>query len=136
MRFRRIQKIDSSQDPVPLRVIVCGPVMSPSVITIVPVRFPLAVGVNFTSRLQEDFGPSDVPQLLFTEKSPLATMVAMTNPAEAGFVIVMICGGLVVPTACTRKVKVSDENVSASPVPTRDMVCGLAGSLWVIVTPP
>jgi len=59
-------------DPVPVRAIVCGLSFALSVIVKVPVRLPLAVGVKVTLTVQLALGPSDVPQLLVSEKSPLA----------------------------------------------------------------
>lgn len=58
-------------DPVPVRAIVCGLSLALSTIVSVPVRLPLAVGVKVTLTAQPAVGPSDVPQLLVSEKSPL-----------------------------------------------------------------
>ena len=58
--------------PVPESATACGLSGASSVIVRVPVRLPLAVGVKVTLTVQLALGPSDAPQLLLSEKSPLA----------------------------------------------------------------
>jgi hypothetical protein len=59
-------------EPVPVRAIVCGLSLALSTIVRVPVRLPVVVGVKVTLTVQPALGPSDVPQSLVSEKSPLA----------------------------------------------------------------
>jgi hypothetical protein len=58
--------------PVPESATFCGLSGASSVIVRVPVRLPAAVGVKVTLTVQLAPQPSDVPQLLVSEKSPLA----------------------------------------------------------------
>ena len=51
-------------DPVPVSATVCGLAPALSVSDRLPVRVPVAVGVNVMENVQLAFGPSDVPQLL------------------------------------------------------------------------
>ena len=58
--------------PVPVREAVCGLFAALSVMVSVPLRVPLAVGVNVILTVQVVLGARLVPQLLVCPKSPLA----------------------------------------------------------------
>jgi hypothetical protein len=69
----------------------------------VPVRVPVAVGVKVTEIVQLAPGPMLVPQVFVWAKSlefvPVILMPLMVIEAEGRvFLIVMVCGALVVPT--------------------------------------
>src|ERR1700730_9817612 len=58
--------------PVPVRLTV---LVTPPALTVrVPVRFPVAVGANFTLTVHEPFAAIDEPQVLVWLKSPVAAM--------------------------------------------------------------
>lgn len=66
-----------------------------------PVTVPVADGVNVTATWQLLPAGSIAGQLLVCANPPLAvTLLAPLNWLPPKFVIVMICGGLVVPTFC------------------------------------
>jgi hypothetical protein len=82
--------------PVPVRFTVWGLPLALSVMVIVPVWVPAAVGVNFT--LIEQFAPaaSEAPQVVVSEYCALATMLLIVSDAVPELVSVTDCAGLVV----------------------------------------
>ena len=61
--------------PIPVKLIACGLSAALSVIVTCPVRAPATVGVKATEMLQLPLGGTEVPQLLFSAKSPLFSPV-------------------------------------------------------------
>src|ERR1700722_17420364 len=88
--------------PIPLRVIVCDLLGSLSLMCKTPERFPTPEGVNVTEMVQLAAGVT-VEQLLFCEKSPLATTPEMTSALLPLFVNVMDRALDFVPTFCAVK---------------------------------
>ena len=88
----------------------------------VPVRVPVAVGVNVTLTVQlAGDGPSVVVQVVaLSAKSPLTAVVSEVGPVPV-FFIVTVLAGLVVPTVCLAKVSLVGvavtTTVAAFPVP-------------------
>jgi hypothetical protein len=80
----------------------------------------------------------DIGQVFVWAKSPVATMPVIVNGPVPGFVSVTACVALVDPTAWLVNVKLAGATLAAGtvPVPLRLIVCGLPGSLSVIVTVP
>ena len=71
--------------PVPVRFAVCGLLLALSVTVKVPLRVPVAVGVNVTLIAQLAPAASVPPQLLVWAKSPLTPMLEMVSAAEPEF---------------------------------------------------
>src|ERR1051326_8684049 len=67
--------------PVPDKATVWGLLLASSVIASVPVRVPVAVGVNVTLIVQLAPAKTEVPQVLIWEKSPLVEMLLMVSVA-------------------------------------------------------
>src|SRR6516225_4760129 len=84
---------------VPCRLIVCTVLKNPlSLMLMVPVRVPEAVGTKYTFIVQVAPLASDDGQLSASLKSPVVVMLLMVNGPNA--LIVTGCGELVVPTLC------------------------------------
>lgn len=82
--------------PVPVRFTVWGLPFALSVMVIVPVCVPVAVGVNLT--LIEQLAPaaSEAPQVVVSEYCVLATMLLIERDAFPELVSVTLCAALVV----------------------------------------
>src|SRR5208282_402445 len=117
---------------VPVRLITWEP--SASITVSVPLRVPLAVGVNVMLMGQAELAASEVPQVLdSTAKSPVAAMLVMESAAPPPLVSVAGWDALVVMICCG-VAKVSVGGVSAAegpvaPVPLRVTFCGLFPAL-------
>jgi hypothetical protein len=77
---------------------VCGLLIALPLTVIVPVRVPVAVGLNVIVILQVAFTPIWPLHLFVCEKSPLATMLEIFSDAVPVLVSVTVCDVLVVPT--------------------------------------
>jgi hypothetical protein len=91
--------------PVPLRLMLCGLPDALSVIVIVPVRVPLAVGVNVMLMLQLPPAGSELPHVFASAKSPVAAMLVIFSVAEPVLVSVTDWAALVVPTCWPENVR-------------------------------
>lgn len=60
-------KVTAGVAPVPVKVTVCGLLLALSVMTTVPERVPVAVGVNTTLMVQFAPAATEVPQVLVCE---------------------------------------------------------------------
>jgi hypothetical protein len=127
--------------PVPVRPTTCGLPAALSVIVIVPVCVPVAVGVKVT--LIEQFAPaaSDAPQVVVSAYWALGTMLVMLRDAVPELVSVTDCAALVVFNAWPAKVRLVGDNdtagaFGAAPVPVRLTVWGLPAALSVMVMVP
>jgi hypothetical protein len=85
--------------PVPVRLMVWVAGLALSVIVIEPVRVPVAVGRKVTLIEQEADAATLDPQVLVSEKLPLATMLAMLRGTLPVFLRVTLCALLTEPTA-------------------------------------
>jgi len=97
--------------PVPVNVTVCGLPVALSVNTIVPVRVPVAVGLNV---IENTHGSASTAMLghcasVAPAKSPLVTMLVNVKATPALFDTVTVCAPLVVPTAWLANVNVLGE---------------------------
>lgn len=124
--------------PVPDRLTVCGLPPPLSVIESVPLRLPLACGVNVTLIVQNFPAPNVVPQLFVSTKSPAFLPViptfVMLRLVLPLLVIVTGSGPSVVPTFWLPKFRVVLERLTTVPVPVSETVCGLPAALSVIET--
>ena len=121
----------------PVKLLVCGLLLAPSVTVRVPVRVPTTLGVKLTLMVHFAFPASEVPQVLVCEKSPVVAMPVIESDVLRLFVKVTLVGVLVVPTVRLANVSVDGDNVtSCTPVPLVVMVCGLSLALSLIVTVP
>ena len=132
-------KLTPGEDvPVPVRFTVWGLPLALSVMVIVPVCVPVAVGVNLT--LIEQFAPaaSVAPQVVVSAYCALATMLLIVSEAAPEFVNVTDCAALVVFKAWLPNVKLVGDRFTpgAVPVPVRFTVCGLPAALSVMVIVP
>src|SRR5215831_10088842 len=89
--------------PVPVKPTVCGLPLALSLIVRVPVRVPIAEGVNVMLIAQEAPAATDVPQLFVCAKSlafvPVMAMLVMFSVALPVLLNVTACAApLVVPT--------------------------------------
>ena len=82
----------------------------------IPVRLPLAVGVNVTDIWQVPPAATDAPQLLVSAKSPGVEIVVMLSVALPAFVKVTLCAALVVLAMWA--LKISDAGLSTGCGPT------------------
>lgn len=127
--------------PVPCSVITWGLVVALSVIVMVAVRAPPAVGVNVALMVQCAAGAIGEVHVLVDAKSPPfvppVTMLVIVSGWPPLFVSVTLCEALVEPTAAAAYVKVVPERSavgSSKPVPDSVMDCGLFGASSVIAT--
>lgn len=93
------ERLTAGDVPVPLRETVCGLPVALSVTEMLPVVFPVAVGVKLTLIVQELPAAREEPQLLVSVKSALAAISEMVSAAAPLLVSVTGCDGLVVPTS-------------------------------------
>src|ERR1700722_9258969 len=77
--------------PVPVRVTRCGLPPALSVIVIVPVWVPVAVGVNVTLIVQFAPAVTEVPQVLVSEYCALGAMLVMPSVPLPVFLSVTVC---------------------------------------------
>jgi hypothetical protein len=76
--------------------------------------------------VQLAFGSNEEGQLLLAAKSPVAVIVPNTRFCEGeGFLIVEVCGALVVPTAWLAKVSFVGDNEIDWPAPCSTDTYGL-----------
>jgi hypothetical protein len=129
-----VERLTPGCIPVPLNTTLCGLSGALSVMVSVPVRVPMAVGVNFTLIVQ--FAPAArlLPHVFVWEKLPLATMLVMVKALPPEFVRVMACALELEPTIWLVKVKAVVERPTPAPppVPLRTTVWGLPDALSVI----
>jgi hypothetical protein len=97
------ESVTTGARPVPLNVMACGEVAALSVICTLPVRLPIAVGLNATLSVQLTPAATVVPQVFaVTIKSPalvppVATEVMVNGPVPV-FFKVTVWLAQVVPT--------------------------------------
>ena len=84
--------------PVPVRVTVCGLPWAVSVMAMVPVLAPPALGLKAMLKVQLALTATLEPQLLVWEASPLTAILMMPRLALPVLVSVTLCALLVVPT--------------------------------------
>jgi hypothetical protein len=128
--------------PVPVSVTICGPPVALSVNKIVPVRVPVAVGLNV---IENTHGSASTAMLghcanVAPAKSPLVTMLVNVNGFPPVFDTVTICAALVVPTAWLPNVNeagvIPIVVLLLVPVPAKITDCGLPVALSVNVIAP
>jgi hypothetical protein len=128
--------------PVPESATVCGLPLALSAIVIDPASDPLDFGLKLT--LIRQFFPafSELPQVLVSEKLPLAAMLMPVSVALPLLVRVTALVPLVVPTRWFPKLKLVGERLTAGavdeevPVPVKVMTWGLPPALSVMVMEP
>jgi hypothetical protein len=125
--------------PVPLNDTVCGLPLALSVVEILPLRDPPAVGVKVTEIVHVPAATIEAPQVLVWLKSPLAAMLLMVSGADPVLVSVTVCATPLVFTNWLPKLRLvgaKDTAGAVVPVPLSVTVCGLPPALSVIVTLP
>lgn len=126
------------QRPVPERPTVCGLPPPLSAVWSVPVRAPLARGVNVTPIEHDAPAPSAEPHVVVLAKSaafaPVIPMFAMLRSAVPMFVTVTVLVALVWPTCTLPKDRLAGKSLTTVPVPVSDTVWGLPDALSVIVS--
>ena len=123
-------------DPVPVSGTVRGLPLALSVIVMVPVRAPVAVGVNVTLIVQVIPAGSDAPHVFISAKSPeLVIEVIFRTRLPLFFSMIVLAGELVVVTSWLPKSKLVGVRTAtgafAVPVPVSVANCGLLGSTSV-----
>jgi hypothetical protein len=88
--------------PVPLRATAVAPDTSVLIVS-VPLRAPVAVGLNFTVTVQDPPAAMLVPQVLVCEKSPVIVTDDTAAGVEPLLETVTVCGALVVLVVCDPK---------------------------------
>lgn len=99
----------------PVRERICGLSPALSVRVRLPLRMPVAVGVNVTPIAQLLPGASVVPHVVLagsTAKSPLAIIVVMVKVAVPELVTLTVLAPLDVPRTCLLKVKLVVERLT------------------------
>ena len=129
--------------PVPVNVTVCGLPVALSVKVIVPLRVPVAVGLNV---IENTHGSASTARLghcasVAPAKSPDVTMFVNVTAVPPVFDTVTFCPALVVPTAWPPNVNevgaiVIVPPLAGVPVPVNVTVCGLPVALSVKVIAP
>ena len=111
---------------VPLSAIACGDPLALSLMEIVPVRAPVAVGIKVTDIVQLAETAIIPPQLLVAEKSPVAKIDVIVTGTCPVFASVTLCAPLVEPTCCDANVRLIEDSViaGAAPVPVSCKTCG------------
>lgn len=110
--------------PLPVKLIVCTPVPALSLIVIVPLLVPVAVGVKVTE-MEQDAPAAMVPLLLpagmqvfVCANSALPLLIAdIFKLALPVLLRVTFLAGLVVPTAWEAKLKVVGDRLTTGPTP-------------------
>jgi hypothetical protein len=120
--------------PVPVRFTCCGLPPALSVMFMVAERFPLAVGVKVTLKVQLAPTATVVPQSLVCAKSlgfgPAMAILVMTNVDWPVFVSVVVCAALVEPIGGLPKESLFGDRVTVVleldvPLPVKLAVWGL-----------
>ena len=88
---------------------------------------PVAVGVKVTVKVQLEFPKILDPQLLVWLNGPLMAPLPKFTAVDVTFLMVIVKGWLVVPTAWAGKVSCVGLNDSADELPLRITACGLPG---------
>jgi hypothetical protein len=124
--------------PVPVRLDVCGLPMALSATLSVPVRVPVAVGVNTRLMVQFDFAARLLVHVVEeTLKSPVVEIEMPVRPTACLLASVNTLAGLDTPTFSAGNVLEAGVSVACTPpVPESATVCGLLGELSVIVSVP
>jgi hypothetical protein len=121
--------------PMPVSETVRGLPLALSVIVMVPLRAPVAVGVNVTLIVQFMLAGRDAPHVFVSAKSPELVIEVIFNARLPVFFRVIISGELVVVTSCPPKFKLvgvtTETGAFAVPVPVSVANCGLLGSTSV-----
>src|SRR5205807_945675 len=123
-------------------VIVRGLPLPLSVIVIVPVLVPRAVGVKVTLMVQLAPAATLVPFLQVVPaagaKSPLGSTLVMVKVVPLPLFNVSVCAGLVVPTNWSAKIRIvlDREMPGAKPIPVRVITGTLPRASLVMATPP
>jgi hypothetical protein len=97
-------------EAVPVRLTICGLPEALSVMLTVPVRVPVAVGLNVTLITQFPAAAKELPHVLVWANSPLAEMPAIDKTPLPLLERVTVCGRLVVPTVWLLKLKLVGES--------------------------
>ena len=123
-------------DPVPVSGTVRGLPLALSVTVMVPVRAPVAVGVNVTLIVQVIPAGSDAPHVFVSAKSPeLVIEVIFSARLPLFFSVIVLAGELGVFTSWLPKSKLvgirTATGAFAVPVPVSVANCGLLGSTSV-----
>ena len=123
-------------DPVPVSGTVRGLPLALSVIVMVPVRTPVAVGVNVTLIVQVIPAGTDAPHVFVSAKSPEPVIETIFSTRLPLFLsVIVLAGELVVVTSWLPKSKLVGVRTAtgafAVPVPVSVANCGLLGSTSV-----
>jgi hypothetical protein len=136
-KARVVTEVVAWATPVPVRETVCGLFVALSAIESVAVMAPVFKGVNVTLMVHEAWAAREVPQVVAEMANALALVPVMVSPesvmaALSLFVSVTVFAALVLLTPCLPKARVVTEVVAwATPVPVREIVCGLFVALSV-----
>lgn len=124
--------------PTPDKLDVCGLLLALSVTFNVPVRVPVAVGVNTTLIVQLAFAARLVVHVVAeTLKSPVVVTAILLSATVCLFDRVNTFAALVVPTVCAAYALLAGPSVTGTiPVPDKGTVCGLFDALSVSVNVP
>ena len=121
--------------PSPERPIDCGLPTASSVMAIVALLVPAALGVKVTVIAHCALGATDAPQVFVELKSarlvPVIAMLVIFSAAVPVFVSVTDCEALITPTFSLGNTRPITERLTigaAVPVPLTAAVCGLAGA--------
>ncbi|HVO88269.1 MAG TPA: hypothetical protein VMV45_06985, partial [Casimicrobiaceae bacterium] len=127
-------------EPVPDTAIVCGLPAPLLVMVMVPLRAPVAAGVNVIEIVHVALALSVVQPELDTPNSEgaLLAMPEMATALPPVLVTVTLCAALVVPTVCVPKLTLAwNDNCPGGapgvPVPLTLIVCGLPAPLLAMV---
>jgi len=128
--------VSVKSDPVPVSGTVRGLPLALSVTVMVPVRAPIAVGVNVTLIVQVIPAGSDAPHVFVSAKSPeLVIEVIFSTRLPLFFSVIVLAGELGVDTSWLPKSKLVGVRTAtgafAVPVPVSVANCGLLGSASV-----
>jgi hypothetical protein len=104
--------------PVPVNVMLCGLPVALSVTTKLPVRVPVADGVNVTFVVQLAAGARVAPQVVvpfakLVELVPPIAMLVMFSVLPPVLVRVTVCAALVVPIVVLPKTSGADSDAAA-----------------------
>jgi hypothetical protein len=132
--------IDTVATPVPLSCTDCGLPAALSVMERLPLRAPVAVGVNVTAMLHVSPAGSVEAHVLVSAKSPEAAMLEIAKAAVPEFFRVIDCAALATPSAWLPNSScagVTDmPGAGITPVPVSATACGLPLALSLIVSVP
>lgn len=127
--------------PDPLSEMTCGLSAALSVMVVVAVNVVTLVGVKVTEMLQDAPAARLPPHVVVSANAPVVTMLVMVSDALPVFVIVTVCGTLVVFCCCPANVRLVADSWTmgadaAPPNPESEITCGLPEALSVIVVVP